>query len=122
MEKNQVLNGVSLHQTGCLLTDTGVPPEDVPVENVEGEVSEATGDLAVEILPIERTGGERRHKVNSLPYLSCYHKHKCCQYLLFQCFGREKNKFKQNAILFIWPKILFLRENKGYYILQLLAT
>lgn len=37
------------------LTNAGVPPEDVPVKDVEGEVSEATWDLAVEVLPIERT-------------------------------------------------------------------
>lgn len=48
----------------CLLTDAGVPPEHVPVEDVEGEVSEAAGDLTVEVLPIERTEGERRHEVN----------------------------------------------------------
>lgn len=46
--------------SSCLLTDTGVPPEDVPVEDVEGEVSEATWDLTVKVLPIERTAGERR--------------------------------------------------------------
>lgn len=44
----------------CLLTDAGVPPEHVPVEDVEGEVSEATWDLTVEILPIERTESERK--------------------------------------------------------------
>lgn len=41
-----------------LLTNTGIPPEDVPVKDVEGEVSEAAWDFAVEVLAIERTGGE----------------------------------------------------------------
>lgn len=46
----------------CFLTDTGVPPEHVPVEDVEGEVSEAPWDLTVEVLTIEWTAGGRRHK------------------------------------------------------------
>ena len=45
-------------RSSCLLTDAGVPPEHVPVEDVEGEVSEAPWDLTVEILPVERTEGE----------------------------------------------------------------
>lgn len=58
------IRGIYSRSSSCLLTDTGVPPEDVPVEDVEGEMSEATWDLAVEVLPIERTGSERRHKEN----------------------------------------------------------
>lgn len=51
--------GLWLVYNRCLLTDAGVPSEDVPVEDVEGEVSEATWDLAVEVLPIEGTGDEK---------------------------------------------------------------
>lgn len=40
---------------GCLLTYAGVPPEDVPVKDVEGKMPEATWDLAVEVLAIEGT-------------------------------------------------------------------
>lgn len=36
------------------LTDAGVPPEDVPVEDVEGEVAEAARDLTIEVFTIER--------------------------------------------------------------------
>lgn len=36
------------------LTDAGVPPEDVPVEDVEGEVAEAARDFAIEVLAVER--------------------------------------------------------------------
>lgn len=42
--------------SGCLLTNTGVPPEDVPVKDVEGEMSETTWNLTVEIFPVKRTG------------------------------------------------------------------
>lgn len=35
------------------LTDAGVPPEDVPVEDVEGEVAEAARDFAVEVFTVE---------------------------------------------------------------------
>lgn len=35
------------------LTDAGVPPEDVPVEDVEGEMAEAAWDLAVKVLTVE---------------------------------------------------------------------
>lgn len=44
-----------------LLTYTGVPPEDVPVKDVERKMPEATWDLAVEVLAIERTE-QSRHK------------------------------------------------------------
>lgn len=43
------------------LTYTGVPPEDVPVKDVERKMPEATWDLAVEVLAIERTA-QRSHK------------------------------------------------------------
>lgn len=43
------------------LTYTGVPPEDVPVKDVERKMPEATWDLAVEVLTIERTE-QRSHK------------------------------------------------------------
>ena len=39
------------------VTDAGVSSENVPVEDVEGEMSKAPRDLAVEVLPVERTGG-----------------------------------------------------------------
>lgn len=55
-----------IERSSCLLTDTGVPSEDIPVENVKGEVPEATRDLAVEVLPVERTAGEKRGTVISL--------------------------------------------------------
>lgn len=55
-----------IERSSCLLTDTGVPSEDIPVENVKGEVPEATWDLAVEVLPVERTAGEKRGTVISL--------------------------------------------------------
>lgn len=41
-----------------LLTNAGVPPEHVPVKDVEGEVSEATRDLAVKVFPVEWTAGK----------------------------------------------------------------
>lgn len=41
-------------------TDDGVPPEDVPVEDVEGQAAEAAWDLAVEVFTIERAGGGGR--------------------------------------------------------------
>lgn len=37
----------------CIPTDAGVPPEDVPVEDVEGEVAEAAWDFAVKVFAIE---------------------------------------------------------------------
>lgn len=58
----------SVRLTAVVLTDAGVPPEDVPVEDVEGEVSEAPGDLAVEVLPIEGTGGHTRRTAVSVSY------------------------------------------------------
>lgn len=45
-----------------ILTNAGVPPEDVPVKDVEGEMSEATWNLAVEVLSVKRTGGESKQK------------------------------------------------------------
>lgn len=45
-----------------ILTNAGVPPEDVPVKDVEGEMSEATWNLAVEVLSVKRTAGEFKHK------------------------------------------------------------
>lgn len=57
--------------SSCSLTNTGVPPEDVPVEDVEGEVSEATWDLAVEVLPIEGTRDEKTQ--GKLKYTYCTH-------------------------------------------------
>lgn len=49
------------NKAGGPLTYTGVPPEDVPVKDVERKMPEATWDLAVEVLAIERTE-QRRHK------------------------------------------------------------
>lgn len=48
-------HGLGSDFCSCLLTDAKVPPEDVPVEDVEGEVSEAAWNLTVEVLPVERT-------------------------------------------------------------------
>ena len=35
-------------------TYDGVPPENIPIEDVEGQVPEAPGDLAVEVFSVER--------------------------------------------------------------------
>lgn len=35
------------------LTDAGVPPEDVPVEDVEGEVAEAARDFTIKVFAVE---------------------------------------------------------------------
>lgn len=45
-----------------ILTNARVPPEDVPVKDVEGEMSEATWNLAVEVLSVKRTAGESKQK------------------------------------------------------------
>lgn len=50
-----------LNKAAGSLTYTGVPPEDVPVEDVERKMPEASWDLAVEVLAIERTE-QRSHK------------------------------------------------------------
>ncbi len=82
-----VYGGVCNRQSRILLTNTGVPPEDVPVKDVEGEMSEATWNLTVEILPIERAGEERRgeerrEEANDERIISSdqafLYKHKCC--------------------------------------------
>lgn len=59
--KNKIVHSLQSQPASscCSLTDTRVPPEDVPVEDVEGEVSEATWDLAVEVLPVEGTRHEK---------------------------------------------------------------
>lgn len=49
-------------------TDDGVPSEDVPVEDVEGQVAEASWDLAVEILAVEGTA--RRCHI-TVPHTVC---------------------------------------------------
>lgn len=43
-----------------MFTDAGVPPEHIPIKDVEGEVSESARDLAVEILSIEGTVTKKR--------------------------------------------------------------
>lgn len=55
-----------------LPTDTWVPPEDVPVKDIEGEMSEATWDLTIEVLSIERTVRERGHKDEKHQKKKCY--------------------------------------------------
>lgn len=61
-----------LSATACLLaqsskasipTDTGVPPEDVPVEDVEGQMSKAAWDLTVEVLAVERAAERAQRKL-----------------------------------------------------------
>lgn len=44
-------------------TDTGVPPEDVPVEDVEGQMSEAAWDLTVEVLAVKRTARREQRRL-----------------------------------------------------------
>lgn len=66
--KREALN----REMSLWLTNAGVPPEYVPVENVEGEMSEAAWDLAVEILPVERTAGKRQTGVRNCYNVSLY--------------------------------------------------
>ena len=43
------------------LTDAGVPPEHVSVEDVEGQMAETTGDFTIKVLSIEGAAEEKKN-------------------------------------------------------------